>query len=144
MQTKQEIREYQREYYKKNRTRLTNRWREYYKKNETHIIGKQRKYYEERKEQLLAYSKAYYRANHKRLKEKMYSMEEGEFDRRFEEQGGRCKLCGKPLESDITIDHDHETGLVRGLIHSRCNWIIGAAWDDPEILRHAIDYLERT
>lgn len=40
------------------------------------------------------------------------------------EQKGLCRLCGHPLPSDtskIHLDHDHETGHVRGALHSSCN-----------------------
>lgn len=40
------------------------------------------------------------------------------------EQNGLCKLCGRPLGSDtskIHLDHCHDTGHVRGALHSHCN-----------------------
>lgn len=40
------------------------------------------------------------------------------------EQKGLCKLCGRPLGSDkskIHLDHCHDTGHVRGALHSHCN-----------------------
>lgn len=41
------------------------------------------------------------------------------------EQGGLCPLCGKEIDLRIkgegVIDHDHDTGRVRGLLHRSCN-----------------------
>lgn len=41
------------------------------------------------------------------------------------EQGGLCPLCNKPIDLRIkgegAIDHDHDTGRVRGLLHRSCN-----------------------
>lgn len=41
------------------------------------------------------------------------------------DQGGVCPLCGKPIDLAIkgegVIDHDHDTGLIRGLLHRSCN-----------------------
>jgi len=35
-------------------------------------------------------------------------------------QDGRCAICGCQ-DSDLVTDHDHETGLVRGLLCRQCN-----------------------
>lgn len=41
------------------------------------------------------------------------------------EQLGHCALCGQLLEETGVLDHDHKTGLIRGLIHFRCNLLLG-------------------
>lgn len=45
--------------------------------------------------------------------------------RMLQEQGGVCSLCGKPVDlsikGEMVIDHDHETGQVRGALHRSCN-----------------------
>lgn len=42
-----------------------------------------------------------------------------------ETQGGLCPLCGKPIDMSIkgegVIDHDHDTGEIRGVLHRSCN-----------------------
>ena len=40
------------------------------------------------------------------------------------------------------VDHDHETGNIRGLLCSNCNGILGRADDNPEVFLNAIKYLE--
>lgn len=41
------------------------------------------------------------------------------------EQGGLCPLCGKDIDLRIkgegVLDHDHDTGRIRGLLHRSCN-----------------------
>jgi len=41
------------------------------------------------------------------------------------EQGGLCLLCGQPIDLTIkgegAIDHDHNTGEIRGVLHRSCN-----------------------
>ena len=43
----------------------------------------------------------------------------------LKEQDGLCPLCGKPIDLSIkgegVIDHDHDTGRIRGLLHRSCN-----------------------
>lgn len=58
--------------------------------------------------------------------------------------GGRCEICGGPpdgVKNELCIDHDHETGKVRGLLCGRCNTAIGMMEDDPTRLEAAIAYL---
>lgn len=60
-------------------------------------------------------------------------------------QGGGCAICGKVKHAEISawnVDHDHDTGRVRGILCMLCNLLLGKAKDDPEILRSAAGYLE--
>jgi hypothetical protein len=60
-------------------------------------------------------------------------------------QGGVCAICGGvDDERRLAVDHDHETGAVRGLLCRRCNQAIGAMKDNPDLLRDAAAYIERT
>lgn len=60
----------------------------------------------------------------------------------FDEQGGRCAICGKRQDKALDVDHDHVTGAVRGLLCTNCNRMIGHAADDSERLRKAAAYLD--
>ncbi len=51
-----------------------------------------------------------------------------------------CAICNKHRK--MTVDHDHQTGAVRGLICARCNNILGHAHDDVSVLESAIKYLK--
>lgn len=57
-------------------------------------------------------------------------------------QDGECPVCHTPLLDDFHIDHDHATGVFRGLLHPMCNKGLGHFKDDPARLRAAADYLE--
>lgn len=71
------------------------------------------------------------------------------FANQMEIQGGVCAICLKPETSlsklgnplPLSVDHDHATGKVRGLLCAHCNRGIGALNDDPQILIQAIKYL---
>jgi hypothetical protein len=57
-------------------------------------------------------------------------------------QDGQCAICRE--RSAVHVDHDHLTGAVRGVLCFQCNAALGQFRDRPDILRTAIDYLERT
>lgn len=61
-------------------------------------------------------------------------------------QGGVCAICGGTKLSRgnfFHVDHDHETGEIRGLLCDRCNHGLGKFGDSVEILQKAIEYLKR-
>lgn len=61
------------------------------------------------------------------------------------DQDGLCAICGSENDGKtLAVDHDHATGKVRGLLCKRCNLMIGFASDDPNIMRQAIEYLEKS
>ncbi len=69
-----------------------------------------------------------------------------EFEQMFEAQGRVCAICGsadsKHKNAKFCVDHDHETGLIRGLLCKTCNWMLGQSGDNPDVLRKGADYLE--
>jgi hypothetical protein len=59
-------------------------------------------------------------------------------------QDCRCAICATYLiQGDANADHDHATGVARGLLCGPCNRGIGHFQDDPARLRAAADYIER-
>lgn len=78
-----------------------------------------------------------------------YGITPEQYSRLLESQDYLCAICRKPEPNPryeyLSVDHDHTTGEVRGLLCSLCNPMIGYAKNDPEILESAIRYLqERT
>ena len=61
------------------------------------------------------------------------------------EFGDLCGICGTSAKAGRrhAIDHDHATGLVRGLLCHRCNVALGGLGDSVEGLEAAIAYLQR-
>ena len=72
----------------------------------------------------------------------------GTYDQMLAAQDGRCGICGDTDPGARTtrfhVDHDKETGIVRGLLCARCNTGIGQLRHSKPILLSAIEYLERT
>lgn len=57
-------------------------------------------------------------------------------------QCGRCGICGKDFgEGLIHIDHDHESGAVRGLLCRACNNALGIFGDNIDGIQNVMDYL---
>lgn len=56
----------------------------------------------------------------------------------------KCKLCNKlPYKGKrLHLDHNHETGEIRGLLCTRCNWYLHTIENDPSILNRIKDYLK--
>lgn len=52
-----------------------------------------------------------------------------------------CELCGRV--GKICVDHDHQTGEVRGFLCNSCNAGIGYSGEDPELMRRWADYIEK-
>jgi hypothetical protein len=66
----------------------------------------------------------------------------------LQEQAGRCAIClstetGRMAAGRLSIDHCHETNVIRGLLCHRCNSMLGLAKDSIGTLRNAIAYLEK-
>lgn len=68
-----------------------------------------------------------------------------QYDWLLKQQGGGCRICHRQEKPDraLSIDHDHTTTIVRGLLCITCNLGIGQFRDDPVRLRAASAYLER-
>ena len=71
-----------------------------------------------------------------------YGLEAGEFNEILLDQGDLCALCGE--QPAAHVDHCHEKGHVRGILCFNCNGGLGQFRDRVDILKKAIDYLERT
>lgn len=59
-----------------------------------------------------------------------YGLTQEMFDEYLDAQEGACAFCGDQLPkatNTISVDHDHETGEYRGLLHRYCNSLLGHA-----------------
>lgn len=59
-------------------------------------------------------------------------------------QGGRCAVCRHELADgrQTCVDHNHETGAVRGVLCRSCNVALGQLRDDPVIIGALLLYLQ--
>lgn len=86
--------------------------------------------------------KAHAARQHQRHIQNTYGLAPGQYDALLAAQGGRCAICRRATGKTrrLAVDHDHQTGEVRGLLCSPCNReLIGR--HPPDALQRAIDYL---
>jgi hypothetical protein len=73
---------------------------------------------------------------------RFYGLTEERFAEMLAETGGYCPICEHAM-TPPAVDHDHETGEVRGLLCRRCNSALGMLRDDPITIERAANYLWR-
>ena len=76
-----------------------------------------------------------------------YGLTEEDYDRLLESQGRGCAICGDTdpgvkNRTQLFVDHDHTTGLCRGLLCNKCNLGLAQFKDDPALLAKAMEYLK--
>lgn len=76
-----------------------------------------------------------------------------EYEKLLEYHNNKCGICNREetriarkdgTASPLSIDHDHKTGKIRGLLCNQCNRALGFFEDSISSLTNAIDYLKRT
>jgi hypothetical protein len=74
-----------------------------------------------------------------------YGLTVEQYDAKLEQQNHSCAICKLPTTQyrrALSVDHNHETKIVRGLLCDSCNLLIGHAKEQVSILKNAISYLE--
>lgn len=70
-----------------------------------------------------------------------YGLTLEQYESMLESQGGVCKICGRPeLFRMLSVDHNHNTGKVRGLLCTNCNFKLSVV-EDSDFLQKAQRYL---
>lgn len=59
----------------------------------------------------------------------------------LEKQNNQCCICSVDISKGHHVDHNHETGDVRGLLCGPCNRGLGYLKDSPDIVKNAYQYL---
>lgn len=79
-----------------------------------------------------------------------YGLSLDDYQNLLDSQGGVCAICKEPETTlsnagyvkNLSVDHCHNTGKVRGLLCHHCNTAIGKFFDRVDLLESAIRYLE--
>jgi len=82
-------------------------------------------------------------ASHASRTKSTFGLTPEQYDAILAAQGGVCAICGqRPVSKRLAVDHSHDTGDVRGLLCSKCNWeLLGALHDSLALAWKALRYL---
>lgn len=164
---KAEDREYNKKWRQENLEYAKNRDKEYRLKNPDKGAKRQATYRAKHRERLRLESKENYLKRKpyfkswqeknkvkesKRLREshlkRKYDLTLEQYNSMKAKQKDCCAICYTHISKlnpkfGLVVDHDHETGMVRGLLCHTCNIGLARFDDDMDILQNAIDYLNR-
>lgn len=89
-----------------------------------------------------------------RMLQRTYGLTLQMYRRLLRSQNYACAICGKKvtdkkiknfhLKMELCVDHDHSSGLVRGLLCGNCNSGLGMFKDSQQSLNNAVNYLTNT
>lgn len=120
------------------------RYKRYYQSTQEEQRKKSKIRYSEKKDEIRSKIKEYYKANPDKIKDtklrSQYGISLEEWNYMYQKQNGRCAICRKQTET-LVVDHDHESGAVRGLLCNSCNSALGFIYDDISIIEKIKSYL---
>lgn len=123
--------EYQKNYYQENKDRIR-------------ILDNARKlkWYHQNKEKLKVNPLHYDRIFNAHLKSN-YNISTNDYKTLLMIQNYKCAICDNKCTTGrrLSVDHDHSTGEIRGLLCMNCNLAIGKFKDNTTLLNKAIKYL---
>jgi hypothetical protein len=88
-------------------------------------------------------TKLHYR---KAILKKNYNITLEQYDDMFDKQNGKCAICGthqSKFKRRLSVDHDHSTNYIRGLLCVRCNNGLGNFQESLELFDKAKSYLKK-
>lgn len=138
---------YTKEWTARNRERVRQNEKRRYENNPQPKKDYAKKYREANKERVKATHEKWVKNNGRKLMagviRRLYGLSIEAYERMFKEQNGACKICQQQNYDGkrLFVDHDHDTGTVRGLLCHHCNAGMGHFKDDPYLLQVAIKYL---
>jgi hypothetical protein len=118
----------------------------WYQKNREHVINRVKKWQRENPDRVVATRQRRIRdprRDREQHLQRRFGISLDDYAELFEAQGGGCAICGRPPADgkSLHVDHQHESGTVRGLLCFTCNGALGMLNEDEEVLARAFDYV---
>jgi hypothetical protein len=143
---------YEKNWVKNNRDKVRANAKRYYEKNKAKIKERQKERERERYKTDPVYRAKILAKNNRNREQtyrdwylkRTYGIDSVHYEAMLAQQSGTCAICkGGPRgrHKRFHVDHDHVTGVVRGLLCGPCNQAIGPLNDDQDRLKAAIAYL---
>lgn len=123
--------------------------KKYYQKNKECYKERAKRWQKDNPEKKKEIGKRYYKNHQENFKrydiKRRYGLSHEDWLKIWETQDGKCAICEKKFAnpSKTFVDHNHETGKIRGLLCPKCNLAIGLLNDDPKLMAKVIEYLLR-
>jgi len=131
--------------------------KEYRKINKGLLQQKAKEYYQNNKEEILLkvqnYKKLYPKKKRNSQLKSIFGISLKKYNLLLKKQNNKCLICKKQETvkdfrtskiKNLAVDHNHQTGKVRGLLCQYCNTALGYFKDDINRLENAIKYLKQT
>lgn len=145
-------REYHRQYYEANKAKIKARSRQWYRDNterwKAYVTAWNAAHPELVAEYARRTNERHPDARRHQQRRRKYGITESDYAALLEAQGGVCAICRRAEREvrsaralALSVDHDHATGTIRGLLCKDCNTALGRMADDPARLEAAVRYL---
>jgi Recombination endonuclease VII len=110
-------------------------------------VARTLKWQRDNRERYNAKQRAYRRKNADKDREyhlqRQFGLTQAEYEQRLAAQDGSCAVCGNPPgKTSLHVDHDHDTGAIRGLLCMRCNNALGLFREQPRLLENGMCYVD--
>lgn len=157
------LKEYGKNWRKENRERINELQRIRRAQNPEREKNYRKKYYYAHREELVQKmrekAKRFRKDNPEKIKEidrkhslkKEHNITTNQYKDLVDKQNGKCAICNQfetrknnksGLIKKLCVDHDHKTGIIRGILCDGCNQGLGSFKDSPNLLNSAKNYLE--
>lgn len=132
-------------YYEKHKERIKENVKEYYHNHKEAHRNTSRRYKNRNRNKVRAAGRKYYHNNKTKDKayklRKLYGISLEEYADKSQAQNEVCLICGRinTKNRDLCVDHNHQTGRIRGLLCTGCNIRLGWFENNMETI---LKYLE--
>lgn len=149
LKNRERINERIRNYVINNRSKVNERHRRWNSKNPEKVTKKHMQWERTHPESAMKNKQEWAKENPTKIRtshlKRHFGITEEEYQELLKKQGGVCAICGSPpTKKSLYVDHDHGTGVIRGLLCGKCNSGIGLLKDSMNLVEKALNYLKRS
>lgn len=147
LKNSERCRQFHKRYYAEHREEQLLKSKERYRRNRLEILKRTATKRLENRDEVNRRHRGWYRRNREKVRDKQlrykYGISSDQYRGLLKHQGGSCALCGRSPKKNksLSVDHDHKTKKVRGLLCQDCNVALGLFLDSKKTFRKAIKYL---